>query len=212
MAKELRLSAEQRLKRGELKALVATASLELGIVHRRRQSVCQMGLAALDRNVSGSASAVPVNADRRYAEGTSVFRYSRDDLIECAALLHSVRRDELDSPDDAGPAARRARATGCRGSRGAGLAGKRSSTIGCAAAGRSARWRERISTRSYACWRGVHHPPGPPRFAHSSRRRQWRFARPARRGGPPHSPPRHDPRHCRLPWCCSSPRTRPSAR
>ena len=43
MAKELRLSAEQRLKRGELKALVATASLELGIDIGDVNLVCQIG-------------------------------------------------------------------------------------------------------------------------------------------------------------------------
>ena len=43
MAKELRLTAEQRLKRGELKALVATASLEFGIDIGEVDLVCQFG-------------------------------------------------------------------------------------------------------------------------------------------------------------------------
>ena len=43
MAKELRLDAEQRLKRGDLKVLVATASLELGIDIGDVELVCQLG-------------------------------------------------------------------------------------------------------------------------------------------------------------------------
>jgi len=46
MAKELRLRAEQRLKNGELKVLVATASLELGIDIGDVELVCQLGSPA----------------------------------------------------------------------------------------------------------------------------------------------------------------------
>jgi ATP-dependent Lhr-like helicase len=94
MAKEHRLSAEQRLKRGELKALVATASLELGIDIGDVDLVCQLGsprsIASFLQRVGRSGHAVG---------GTpkgGLFPLSRDDLVECAALLDSVRRGELD--------------------------------------------------------------------------------------------------------------------
>ena len=59
-----------------------------------------------------------------------LFPLSRDELVECAALLDSVRRGELDRLDDPGAAARRAGAADRRRSRGAGMAGgRRSSTL-----------------------------------------------------------------------------------
>ena len=94
MAKEQRLSAEQRLKRGELKALVATASLELGIDIGDVDLVCQLGsprsIASFLQRVGRSGHAVGGLPKGR------LFPLSRDDLIECAALLDSVRRGELD--------------------------------------------------------------------------------------------------------------------
>jgi ATP-dependent Lhr-like helicase len=94
MAKEQRLSAEQRLKRGELKALVATASLELGIDIGDVDLVCQLGsprsIASFLQRVGRSGHAVGGLPKGR------LFPSSRDDLVECAALLDSVRRGELD--------------------------------------------------------------------------------------------------------------------
>jgi ATP-dependent helicase Lhr and Lhr-like helicase len=94
MAKEHRLSAEQRLKRGELKALVATASLELGIDIGDVDLVCQLGsprsIASFLQRVGRSGHAVGGTPKGR------LFPLSRDDLVECAALLDSVRRGELD--------------------------------------------------------------------------------------------------------------------
>jgi ATP-dependent helicase Lhr and Lhr-like helicase len=94
MAKELRLSAEQRLKRGELKALVATASLELGIDIGDVNLVCQIGsprsIATFLQRVGRSGHAIGGTPKGR------LFPLSHDDLIECAALLDSVRRGELD--------------------------------------------------------------------------------------------------------------------
>ncbi len=73
LAKEQRLSAEQRLKRGELKALVATASLELGIDIGDVDLVCQLGsprsIASFLQRVGRSGHAVG-----RYSEGTICFR------------------------------------------------------------------------------------------------------------------------------------------
>jgi ATP-dependent Lhr-like helicase len=94
MAKEQRLSAEQRLKHGELKALVATASLELGIDIGDVDLVCQLGsprsIASFLQRVGRSGHAVDGMPKGR------LFPLSRDDLVECAALLDSVRRGELD--------------------------------------------------------------------------------------------------------------------
>jgi ATP-dependent Lhr-like helicase len=94
MAKEHRLSAEQRLKGGELKALVATASLELGIDIGDVDLVCQLGsprsIASFLQRVGRSGHAVGGTPKGR------LFPLSRDDLVECAALLDCVRRGELD--------------------------------------------------------------------------------------------------------------------
>ncbi|MGH7057619.1 MAG: DEAD/DEAH box helicase, partial [Acetobacteraceae bacterium] len=94
MAKELRLDAEQRLKRGALKALVATASLELGIDVGDIDLVCQIGaprtIATFVQRIGRSGHAVGGVAKGR------LFPLSRDELVECTALLESVRRGELD--------------------------------------------------------------------------------------------------------------------
>ncbi|HWG80420.1 MAG TPA: DEAD/DEAH box helicase, partial [Stellaceae bacterium] len=94
LAKELRLDAEQRLKHGKLKALVATASLELGIDIGEVDLVCQLGsprsIASLLQRVGRSGHAVPGTPKGR------LFPLSRDELVECAALIDSVNRGELD--------------------------------------------------------------------------------------------------------------------
>ena len=94
MAKELRFDAESRLKNGQLKALVATASLELGIDIGDVDLVCQIGsprsIAAFLQRVGRSGHSVGGTPKGR------LFPLSRDDLVECAALLDSVRRGELD--------------------------------------------------------------------------------------------------------------------
>jgi ATP-dependent helicase Lhr and Lhr-like helicase len=94
LAKELRLDAEQRLKAGALKALVATASLELGIDIGDVDLVCQLGspraIATFLQRVGRSGHAVDGTPKGR------LFPLSRDELVECAALLDSVRRGELD--------------------------------------------------------------------------------------------------------------------
>ena len=94
LAREHRLDAEQRLKRGELKALVATASLELGIDIGDVDLVCQIGsprsIASFLQRVGRSGHAVDGMPKGR------LFPLSRDDLVECTALLDSVGRGELD--------------------------------------------------------------------------------------------------------------------
>ncbi len=95
LAREQRLDAEQRLKRGELRVLVATASLELGIDIGDVELVCQLGsprsISAFLQRVGRAGHQVGGISKGR------LFPSSRDDLIECAALLDAVRRGELDT-------------------------------------------------------------------------------------------------------------------
>lgn len=95
ISKEMRLDAEKRLKSGELKAIVATASLELGIDIGSVDLVCQISssksIATFLQRVGRSGHSV---------KGTpkgKIFPLSLDELTECATLLHSVKRGELDS-------------------------------------------------------------------------------------------------------------------
>jgi len=94
LAKERRFKAEQQLKRGELKALVATASLELGLDIGDVDLVCQIGstrsINSFLQRVGRAGHAVGGTSKGR------LFPLSRDELVECTALLHAVKRGELD--------------------------------------------------------------------------------------------------------------------
>ena len=114
LAKEFRLDAEQRLKRGELQVLIATASLELGIDIGEVDLVCQISsprsIAAFLQRVGRSGHQVGGTPKGR------LFATTRDDLIECVALLDCVRRGELDTLQIPGKTAGRAGAADhCRG-------------------------------------------------------------------------------------------------
>jgi ATP-dependent helicase Lhr and Lhr-like helicase len=95
LSRKLRLAAENKLKKGEIKALVATASLELGIDIGSVDLVCQIGST---RSISvawqriGRAGhwlgAVPKGR---------IFATTRDELVECAALVRAMRQGDLDS-------------------------------------------------------------------------------------------------------------------
>ncbi|MGH8183342.1 MAG: Lhr family helicase, partial [Rhodanobacteraceae bacterium] len=95
LSKEKRLDAEQRLKAGQLRALVATASLELGIDIGDVDLVCQLGsprsIAAFLQRAGRAGHAVDGISKAR------LFPATRDDLVECTALLDCVRRGELDT-------------------------------------------------------------------------------------------------------------------
>ncbi|HZJ56279.1 MAG TPA: DEAD/DEAH box helicase [Myxococcaceae bacterium] len=95
MARELRLAAEEKLKRGELRAMVATASLELGI-----------DIGAVDLVVQlGSPRGIALFLQRVGRAGHSLHGVSkgilvaltRDELVECTALLRSVHEGQLDA-------------------------------------------------------------------------------------------------------------------
>src|SRR5438876_11143971 len=90
LSAKLRLDAEDRLKRGELKALVATASMELGIDIGSIDLVCRLGPA------SSIATLLQRVGRAEHKRGGlpkgRIFPLSRDELVECAALLRCVHR------------------------------------------------------------------------------------------------------------------------
>jgi ATP-dependent Lhr-like helicase len=94
LSKERRLSAEQRLKAGDLRVVVATASLELGIDIGHVDLVCQIGsprrIATLLQRVGRAGHTIHGTPKGR------VFPETRDDLVECVGLLTAIRRGELD--------------------------------------------------------------------------------------------------------------------
>ena len=94
LAKEARLDAEQRLRDGKLKVLVATASLELGIDIGHVDLVCQISsphrIATFLQRVGRSGHTVKGTPKGR------IFPLTRDDLIECAAMVRAVRDGQLD--------------------------------------------------------------------------------------------------------------------
>ncbi len=94
LAREKRLRAEQRLKSGSVRALVATASLELGIDIGDIDLVCQIGsprsVSVLVQRVGRSGHALGAVPKGR------LFPTTRDELVECAALLDAMSRDELE--------------------------------------------------------------------------------------------------------------------
>ncbi|MFL6289937.1 MAG: DEAD/DEAH box helicase, partial [Thermoanaerobaculia bacterium] len=94
LSKEQRLASEHRLKTGQLSLLVATASLELGIDIGSVDLVCQIGsprsIATLLQRVGRSGHHLGGLPKGR------IFPQTRDELIECAALVDAARRGELD--------------------------------------------------------------------------------------------------------------------
>jgi ATP-dependent helicase Lhr and Lhr-like helicase len=94
LSKERRLHAEDRLKTGQLAALVATASLELGIDIGHVDLVCQIGspnrISTFLQRVGRAGHTIAGTPKGR------LFPVSRDDLVECAAILRAVDRGELD--------------------------------------------------------------------------------------------------------------------
>jgi len=94
LARERRLDAEARLKAGQLKALVATASLELGIDIGDVDLVIQLGVTAsiaiLLQRVGRAGHALD-----RIPKGR-IFPLTRDDLVTAVALVDAVQRGELD--------------------------------------------------------------------------------------------------------------------
>jgi ATP-dependent Lhr-like helicase len=94
LSKERRLEAEQRLKSGGLRVVVATASLELGIDIGHVDLVCQIGsprrIATFLQRIGRAGHTIYGTPKGR------VFPETRDDLVECVALFAAVKRGELD--------------------------------------------------------------------------------------------------------------------
>jgi len=94
LSRKLRLAAEKKLKAGEIRALVATASLELGIDIGSVELVCQIGTP---RSISGALQRIGRAGHWRGAVPKGrLFATTRDDLLECAALVRAIHQGDLD--------------------------------------------------------------------------------------------------------------------
>ncbi len=95
LSMDRRLRVEARLRAGELRAVVATASLELGIDVGPVELVCQLGSP---RSIATFLQRV--GRAQHHVGGVPVGRLyplTRDELVECTALLVSVRSGDLDA-------------------------------------------------------------------------------------------------------------------
>jgi ATP-dependent Lhr-like helicase len=95
LSRKIRLEVESRLKNGELKVIVATASLELGIDIGTIDLVCQIGSP---RAISIALQRVGRAGHWHGGISKGVFFVTTlDDLLECAALIYAVHENELDA-------------------------------------------------------------------------------------------------------------------
>ena len=94
LSRRTRFAVEQRLKRGELRICVATASLELGIDIGAVDLVCQIGsprsIGLMLQRVGRSGHTVAATPKGR------LFPLTRDELLECLALVRAYRGGNLD--------------------------------------------------------------------------------------------------------------------
>ena len=99
LSRRIRQGAERRLKSGELRAVVATASLELGIDVGTVDLVCQIGsprsIAVALQRIGRSGHHVDT-PDGSHVPRGRLFATTRDELVECAALVHAIRQGRLD--------------------------------------------------------------------------------------------------------------------
>jgi ATP-dependent Lhr-like helicase len=95
LARARRLDAEQRLKRGELRVVVATASLELGIDIGAVELACVVGsprsIAVALQRIGRSGHMLGATPRGRF------FPLTRDQLVECAAIVRAARRGVMDA-------------------------------------------------------------------------------------------------------------------
>jgi ATP-dependent helicase Lhr and Lhr-like helicase len=94
LSRKLRLTAENKLKNGEIKVLVATASLELGIDIGTVDLVVQISST---RSIAVALQRVGRSGHWRGAIPKGrFFAATRDDLLECASLVRAIRHGDLD--------------------------------------------------------------------------------------------------------------------
>ncbi|HIN37961.1 MAG TPA: DEAD/DEAH box helicase, partial [Dehalococcoidia bacterium] len=95
LSRTTRLAAEQKLKGGQVKVCVATASLELGIDIGVVDLVCQIGsprsIGVLLQRVGRSGHQVGGTPKGR------LFPLTRDELAECVALARAIKHGNLDT-------------------------------------------------------------------------------------------------------------------
>ncbi|MEO8326612.1 MAG: helicase-related protein, partial [Nitrospirota bacterium] len=95
LSRKLRLDAEERLKTGQIKVMVATASLELGIDIGFIDVVCQIGspraIATCLQRVGRAGHQVGAVPQGR------LFCTTRDELVECAAVVRAIRQGQLET-------------------------------------------------------------------------------------------------------------------
>ena len=149
LSRKLRLEAERKLKNGEIRLLVATASLELGIDIGSIDLVCQVNspraIAAAMQRVGRAGhwrGAIPKGR---------FFVTTRDDLMESAALIRAMRAGVLDRLEIPALPDRRADAADCRRVRRRAL-GRRRAVEVFAARIRIASSRAKSMRRLSACW------------------------------------------------------------
>jgi len=94
LSRKLRLAAEKKLKEGQVRVLVATASLELGI------DVGTVDLAVQINSPRAIAVALQRVGRSGHWRGAvpkgRFFATTRDDLMECAALVRAIKQGDLD--------------------------------------------------------------------------------------------------------------------
>ncbi len=94
LSRKTRLAVEEKLKSGDLPVVVATASLELGIDIGHVDVVCQIGSA---RSIGVLLQRVGRSGHALGATSKGIlYPLTRDDLVECAAVIRAVRAGELD--------------------------------------------------------------------------------------------------------------------
>lgn len=94
LSRKIRLSAEERLKNGQTRVVIATASLELGIDIGYVDLVCQVGspraIATCLQRIGRAGHWVGAIPKGR------LFCTTRDELVECAALIRAIHQSNLD--------------------------------------------------------------------------------------------------------------------
>ena len=197
MAKEHRLAAEQRLKRGRAEGAGGDRLARTRDRYRRREPRLPARVAAFDRRLSAARRPLRPRR-RRHAQGPSVPAVARRSRRRRGADRQRPPRRTRPSHD---PAPTRSTCSPSRSSPKSRLrTGRRPrSTTGCGAHGRSMASRsEDFDAVARMLAEGFATRHGPSRRAHPSRRRQRHVARPARRADDRPDLGRHDPRHRRL--------------